>query len=144
MKNTSSLSLLYNLFILLATLFIDPTHAHIVSTSAPETPLRPGQNFNITVYASPDTQFSPVVFTLAPYKQPSEWSLPVNVVGKPPNGLNYYTISSPSEGYNVTLQLDLVPANVYKLSGEVWQVSTKICFIHVSIIHPFGPMGEFL
>ena len=64
MKNNSSLGLLYNLFILLATPFIVPTHAQIDYITAPETLLHRGDIFNVTFHASNRTQFL-VLFGLA-------------------------------------------------------------------------------
>ena len=159
MKNTTSLSLLCNLFILLATPFIDPTHTFIVSISTLETLLHVGKCFNVTF--SSDTTLSSkaeLEYTLlshpsikaVPYlgHTGSQWvDVPVEVDALPlfVDGSFWY-MASLLEGLIVTLCLrkSLSPSHTtsYMLHTHFNEIVSRRNMLHPCF--PFGPMGKFL
>jgi len=138
MKNTSSLSLLYTLFILLAALLIDPTHALVDSISAPKTVLHPGEKFNVTFHTSDyiqnNLQFY-ALFGVAVYPGLGEsfLGLPVPAVGPTPGadggtdgGVDLFKAgfsNSGSKGFKVTLRL---PASVSPRKTTKYTLQTGV------------------
>ena len=115
MKNTNSPSLLYTLFILLATLFIDPTHAWIDHISASEEVLQPGDQFTLTFHTSEYIQHNTQFYALFAFKSLSCPGLPVPSLPVPPvwdvageGGVDLYNAGFINTGkgvYDVTLRL---------------------------------------
>ena len=132
MKNTSSLSLI----ILLATLFINPTHTLVDSISAPKTVIHPGEKFTFTFHTS---EYIPSN-SMPSSESQSHLGLPVPAVRPTPSadggtegGVDLYKVGFSNLGsgeFKVTLRLpdSLSPRKTTKYTlqtGVLGTVSKK-------------------